>query len=73
MPPKAPTTKAALAQERRTNRRQRAVIDDLREEIETIREQMEGLSKFATANVARFAQMQAEIDRLKAEVARLVR
>jgi hypothetical protein len=73
MPPKAATTQNGLAQERRTNRRLRTIVGNMRAEMESMREQMEGIGKVVEMNVARLAQLQAEIDRLKADVARLLR
>jgi hypothetical protein len=60
------TMKAALTRERRTNRRLRAVIEGLREEIKTVRAQMEGVGKVAEMNVSRLGQLQAAVDRLTA-------
>jgi hypothetical protein len=60
------TMKAALTRERRTNRRLRTVITSLRDEMEGMREEMRNTRAIAEMNVARLAQLQADVDRLKA-------
>jgi len=51
--------KVALKRERRTNRRLRAIIETLREEIRETRHRVD-------VSMTRIGQMQAELDRLKA-------
>jgi cell division septum initiation protein DivIVA len=50
--------KAKLTRERRTNRRLRAVIEELREQLRQTRHDVD-------LHFQRFAQLQAEVDRLK--------
>jgi hypothetical protein len=60
------TMKTALSQERRRlNRRLRTVITSLRDEMQSVREDVKQTRAVAEMNVARLAQLQAEVDRLK--------
>ena len=60
---KAATLKETLAKERRTNRRLRALIAELQEQILTTRRDLD-------VQFTRLAQLQAELDSMKAELRR---
>jgi hypothetical protein len=55
-----PVLKDALKRERRTNRRLRTIIDNLRTQVETNRNDLK-------LQFTRLAQLQAEVDGLKAK------
>jgi hypothetical protein len=65
---KSPPTvlKDALKRERRANRRLRALIDELREEIRQQREEGQQYRRDLDVQFKRLAQLQAEVDLMKA-------